>query len=482
MKCFISRLLKKLRDGNGDDIIVAAPFGNVRRGQAFNMICALASRFRSEGINQHSLVMVDLSKETWFLHFLSRVAINSLGAKWVIFQSEEYDLPGATHLLTDQIVDRDIAASVVVLEPHWTDISDDHASEIYKSLPGIARGDYVYYESTSGTTGRPKWFANSLEALEWRLEKRNLPGQSFDLQFYSSLFGFHTERTFMSCLVALLEGKQIIYDPSPFQTHLKTDFITASPMQIDAWMAKTERPRVASDKIRIYEPMGATLSRKQIAHWLHYFETIFTPYAGIEMGSIGTFETREPISTDYATYEIGKNIEVEIVDEDGNCLASGAEGTIRVKTPKLNSFQNQFSLYKQDGWFYPGDRGVLMADGRLMVLGREGDVLNIGGGKFLASDLSDALYDNQLAVFSFAFETRNHQGSPELSILVEPSDMDDLKDRDLEALAEKIRDFAKAHHFPPTKWIYFSPMRPTNKNGKLSRIIGAEMCQALKAY
>ena len=39
----------------------------------------------------------------------------------------------------------------------------------------------------------------------------------------------------------------------------------------------------------------------------------------------------------------------------------------------------------RDGWFYPGDIGFKEADGLIVMLGRESDVLNVGGVKFSAN-------------------------------------------------------------------------------------------------
>ena len=45
----------------------------------------------------------------------------------------------------------------------------------------------------------------------------------------------------------------------------------------------------------------------------------------------------------------------------------------------------------RDVWFYPGDLGILHAPGRLEVIGREDDLLNIGGRKILPEELEDRI-------------------------------------------------------------------------------------------
>jgi len=45
----------------------------------------------------------------------------------------------------------------------------------------------------------------------------------------------------------------------------------------------------------------------------------------------------------------------------------------------------------KDGWFYPGDEGVLEDDGFIAILGRTGDVLNLGGMKLSVADIETSL-------------------------------------------------------------------------------------------
>src|SRR5690606_20044971 len=44
----------------------------------------------------------------------------------------------------------------------------------------------------------------------------------------------------------------------------------------------------------------------------------------------------------------------------------------------------------RDGWFYPGDTGMLTADGRLKILGRIKDQFNLGGIKVNAEEIDTA--------------------------------------------------------------------------------------------
>jgi acyl-CoA synthetase (AMP-forming)/AMP-acid ligase II len=88
-------------------------------------------------------------------------------------------------------------------------------------------------------------------------------------------------------------------------------------------------------------------------------------------------------------------VKVQIVNAHDQPLPFGQPGIVRIASPVmvhayvLGSEAGAASF--RDSWFYPGDEGVLEADGFLAILGRIGDVLNIGGMKMSVADLETAL-------------------------------------------------------------------------------------------
>jgi acyl-coenzyme A synthetase/AMP-(fatty) acid ligase len=88
-------------------------------------------------------------------------------------------------------------------------------------------------------------------------------------------------------------------------------------------------------------------------------------------------------------------IEVEIVDERGHPLPTGRAGTIRIATDSMvegyiDDLDTTARMFR-DGWFYPGDAGVLHEARRLQVLGRGDELLNVGGEKLSPADLEEQI-------------------------------------------------------------------------------------------
>jgi len=100
---------------------------------------------------------------------------------------------------------------------------------------------------------------------------------------------------------------------------------------------------------------------------------------------------------------------VEIVDEEGNTCPLDVEGELRVRFTELDS-----SSYLDDpkttdkvfksGYFHPGDMAVRRSDGRIRILGRSADVINIDGQKRsvapLEHDIQQTLGVDAVCLFS----------------------------------------------------------------------------------
>ncbi len=86
---------------------------------------------------------------------------------------------------------------------------------------------------------------------------------------------------------------------------------------------------------------------------------------------------------------------VEIVDDGDRPVPTGQAGLVRVDTiggveAYLHDEETSRAFFR-DGYFYPGDLGVIRADGRLALDGRVTDVVNVLGSKFAAGPIEDAL-------------------------------------------------------------------------------------------
>ena len=92
----------------------------------------------------------------------------------------------------------------------------------------------------------------------------------------------------------------------------------------------------------------------------------------------------------------------QVVDEDGNEAAPGQEGELRTQLTAMDASgymdEPDASAAKfRDGYFYPGDLAVRREDGRIRVLGRIADVIDVGGEKMALAPLEQRI-QRQLGV------------------------------------------------------------------------------------
>jgi acyl-coenzyme A synthetase/AMP-(fatty) acid ligase len=112
------------------------------------------------------------------------------------------------------------------------------------------------------------------------------------------------------------------------------------------------------------------------------------------------------------------------VDEHGREVGPGVEGELRVLLTDLDSTgylddPETTARYFRDGCFYPGDRAIRRADGRVRILGRAEDVLNVNGVKIASAPLEQKL-ERLLGVGAVCLFARfSDSGVEEIAIAIE---------------------------------------------------------------
>jgi acyl-CoA synthetase (AMP-forming)/AMP-acid ligase II len=100
-------------------------------------------------------------------------------------------------------------------------------------------------------------------------------------------------------------------------------------------------------------------------------------------------------------------VEVEIVDERDQALPAGEVGLVRVRgsgfTRGYIDDPEATSKSFRDGWYYPGDLGVLAPEGALFLKGRADDLINFDGVKIFPSDIETALLEHEAVAEAAAF-------------------------------------------------------------------------------
>lgn len=88
-------------------------------------------------------------------------------------------------------------------------------------------------------------------------------------------------------------------------------------------------------------------------------------------------------------------MEIQAVSPDRVPLPPGTEGELRIRGPQLltryTDPQATADQLDDEGWFYPGDVGVVDEEGWVRMSGRLKDIVNRGGEKFSTLDIESAI-------------------------------------------------------------------------------------------
>jgi acyl-coenzyme A synthetase/AMP-(fatty) acid ligase len=256
-------------------------------------------------------------------------------------------------------------------------------------------GDVSVIQFTSGTTGLPKKFVLTRQALDARMA---VVRTTVDAAWKSVLmvpglagaFGFNR-----SCEL-LYSGKTVCCAPT-LEAMLQLiglfqiDLMVASPQQVLGLAAlKESNPELPVDSLQTILIAGGRIGREGVKRIRATLcRNLINEYASTEGGvvAMAPFDLIDGIPG--AVGFIVPWAELQIVDEDGEPLPNGQDGIIRLRTPQFLGSVVLKGAPAKEHWLHPGDTGHVTSNGILCLTGRTSDVINSGGTKLSARRIEE---------------------------------------------------------------------------------------------
>ena len=245
--------------------------------------------------------------------------------------------------------------------------------------------------STSGTTGRPSHCPVSHADMAIRIEGRGYPIVSPDWPaMLLCAMGIGGHAGFRGCLTALLAGGTLVFSnlaslPNAVLRHHVT-CIALSPHTLQDVLNRIPPGVGPLPSLRALRVSGSQLPWRLAQRAAERLcPNVVTTFGATETGNLcsGRYNARPDVPLAIGT--LLPDVAVEAVDDAGEPLPPGAEGELRMRTPGMvTSYFDDDALTRarfRDGWFYPGDRGLVTPDRVLVVSGRTGEFINSGGVK-----------------------------------------------------------------------------------------------------
>jgi acyl-coenzyme A synthetase/AMP-(fatty) acid ligase len=149
---------------------------------------------------------------------------------------------------------------------------------------------------------------------------------------------------------------------------------------------------------------------------------------------------------------------IQIVDQDDKECPIGEEGELRVllesidATSYLDDAETSAKFFR-GGYFYPGDIAVRRGDGRIRILGRAADVLNLKGQKIAVAPLEEKIQQFLRVDNVCLFGGLNDQGIEEVVVVIEAEQMPPRAELSRVAATFKMFElvrFERLNEFPRT--------------------------------
>lgn len=349
---------------------------------------------RQLGLQQGQSVGVETSNT--YLHWLILLAFDVLGVATLSYDHEE--VPFITEALA--------SLDMIMCPP---DESPANAGRIHHTdqnwLNSILTLDPVLpirpectdpdaplrIVKSSGTTGKLKVMVQSRGVFASRLARcqehvRFSPESRFLVAMGFSVQAYHLNAT--ACLHA--GGTCFFEIRYPLTEALTKHAITGIqllPNTLISLLDNLPASYAKSPGLRIFT-LGAPVSPKIHARTIERLASELSEcYSTNEAGAVCRMDAD-------GAGTIISGVQLETVNGD-ELPVTGTPGVVRIKSDSLVSgyLNNPEASQKmfRDGWFYPGDVGIIENDGRLRLVGREDDLINIRGIKFAPYELEEKL-------------------------------------------------------------------------------------------
>lgn len=267
--------------------------------------------------------------------------------------------------------------------------------------PELAPDDVAVLQYTGGTTGVSKGatllhrtvIANLLSSEAWMrpgLERRPIEGQ---LTFICALPLYHVFAFITCSLLSMRSGGVNVLIPNPRDMDATIREIGKYRFHVfpgvnTLFNGLANHPEFAKldfDQLRIANGGGMAVQEAVAKRWLDITGCPICEGYGLSETSSGV--TCNPTDTDAYSGTIGlpmPNVDIKILDDDGNEVAPGTPGEIAIRGPQVMAGYWQRpdatdEVMTPDGFFKSGDVGIMNDNGFTRIVDRKKDMILVSG-------------------------------------------------------------------------------------------------------
>jgi len=424
-----------------------------------------ASALQAVGVGPGTTVGLSIADE--LEHLIACLSLLCTGAWQVTLATHDTDAEraaiarsaGVTHVLVGAPSEHAVPGVVVHIWP---------LHGVAAGLPDVPEGGVML--RTSGTTGAANIVPLTGEQLCVQAE-RNVEYAGGRLLRTASIEHNNSKRHRLYCLA--LRGTNVLAptagtDVAAYCVRHGVTTLDLALMQA-ADLAAQPRPGLERVGIRVSGSAVPYQVRRRVEHNLT--SQLYVRYGSTESGTIAVAGPGEH-EVDESVGHVVPGLELEIVDEDGRRLPAGHGGHIRLRGEGVARgylvIGEQGAARFRDGWFWPGDIGLLDDRGILRILGRADDMINLNGINIFPSEIESVLERHPAvrAAAALPLHSTNHGQIPVAAVELHADGL--VQDRELLAYARELLALRA-----PRRIIVLDAL-PRNNQGKVLKRVIAE--------
>ncbi|MDI2090812.1 class I adenylate-forming enzyme family protein [Commensalibacter oyaizuii] len=402
-----------------------------------------------------------------FLMALSRIGVATASVSDDSFvAAKEVAVLKPDLIISDALFDVETQAQVLVLDLEWYSevIKGPEVKPIRLILDKNRIVRVAIASGTSEDKHRVDFTASMIEASVIRLAHQEYIewAETEDAARYHCLLptlGFGSIHGFLSAVsIWYVCGSVIMVDREQYPAAiamLKPSLMIISPSQLQAIVNNlpTDVPPVSGLRLIVSAGYFSNALREEVRQKLTKHMRVL--YVTSECGIVAGARVEQMSHDDMAGWVLPW-VDLRIVDDEGHDLPFGEIGNICIRSSELvNGFyHDEEATRKQfrDGWFFPGDLGILDERGCLRIFGRADELYNFGGDKFYAHKIDRIIQAVPGVKDAALFSMPDHDGIQEPWVAI-------VRDAnfDVDKVSEALQ--SEFHNLPNVRamWVDYIP-------------------------
>lgn len=384
---------------------------------------------------------VTIEWTTLYPHWLLLLAFEARGVATASYASHE--MPGCMPLLTSANLVINTAETPPPGVNRHHQITDEWVNNVLAQENDITVPSVVLptdrplrIVQSSGTTREANRMLRTAEVHDYRVWQYQQKEGYTRRSRYLLTHSFSVHAVYGRATACLRAGGTCVYASPNIMPAIFNHAITHMAI-LPVWLAKVldalppNQPKPPGLTVSTF---GGTLSAEMRHRTLEIFATdLIESYGTNEVGTICSFgEDGSGI--------VFPGVIVETVDDDDRPVTA-QPGRIRIKSPGavagyIDAPEMSAKMFR-DGWFYPGDIGIMTDRRSLKLLGRADNLINIGGLKTSPEELEEQLRRAADIEDICVTELAAEDGERQVWIILQLQDSSTFKDV-VEAIKPKI--------------------------------------------